>query len=171
MLKYKGFFGMSLIFLIAICCCGCGNGKAGVDVSSTDVEFPSYEPETPQIEPVSVVVSESENTQEPAPAPEPEVISLTISAAGDVSLGNLQIHGYEGTFREMYDLQGPEYFLQNVKPIFEEDDMTIVNFEGVLTESTDLVEKQYNIKGEPSYIDISSMGSLEDVSLSGIHIC
>lgn len=157
MQKYKRFFRLSLIILIAICCCGC------------DSESFSFEAATSQIEPVSVVISEFADIQEPEPASEPEVIRLTISAAGDVSLGNLQIHGYEGTFREMYDLQGPEYFLQNVKPIFEEDDMTIVNFEGVLTESTDLVEKQYNIKGDPSYIEILPLGSVEAVSFGNNH--
>lgn len=157
MQKYKRFFRLSLIILIAICCCGC------------DSESFSFEAATSQIEPVSVVISEFADIQEPEPASEPEVISLTISAAGDVSLGNLQIHGYEGTFREMYDLQGPGYFLQNVKPIFEEDDMTIVNFEGVLTESTDLVEKQYNIKGDPSYIEILPLGSIEAVSFGNNH--
>ena len=56
-----------------------------------------------------------------------------------------------------------------MKPIFEEDDMTIVNFEGVLTESTDLVEKQYNIKGDPSYIEILPLGSVEAVSFGNNH--
>lgn len=179
MQKYKSFFRLSLIVLIVICCCGCGNGEVSVNASSSDVDSPkadspdfdafSGEQHASQMETVSVVVSESAAAQEPTPAPEPEVISLTISAAGDVSLGNLQIHGYEGTFREMYDLQGPEYFLQNVKYIFEEDDMTIVNFEGVLTESTDLVEKQYNIKGDPSYIEILPLGSVEAVSFGNNH--
>lgn len=179
MQKCKGSLRLFLIVLIASCCCGCGNGEVSVnvdssnlnssDVDSSDAEFFSYESETQQIEPVSVVVSESVTTQETIKISEPEVISLMISAAGDVSLGNLQIHGYEGTFREMYDLQGPEYFLQNVKSIFEEDDMTIVNFEGVLTESTDLVEKQYNIKGDPSYIEILPLGSVEAVSFGNNH--
>lgn len=189
MQKYKGFFRVFLIVLTAISCCGCGNGEVSVNASSTVVDSPNIdssnvdspkedspdldvffnEQDALQIESVSAVVSESTVVQEPVPAPEPEVISLTISAAGDVSLGNLQIHGYEGTFREMYDLQGPEYFLQNVKNIFEKDDMTIVNFEGVLTESTDLVEKQYNIKGDPSYIEILPLGSVEAVSFGNNH--
>ena len=117
----------------------------------------------------SPILPETPPTPEPSSTPEPEVIELTISAAGDVSLGILQIHGYAGTFREMYDQQGPAYFLQNVKDIFEEDDMTIVNFEGVLTESTELVEKQYNIKGAPAYIEILPLGSVEAVSFGNNH--
>ena len=79
---------------------------------------------------------------------------VTISLAGDCSLGKLSVHGYEGTFAEMYDKNGAGYFFKNVKSIFEADDMTLVNFEGVLTESDQIVEKQYNIKGRPEYKQI-----------------
>lgn len=161
----KKLLRVYFIGLTMMICCGCGavsttgnvmSESEGEDSAALQAEQETSEPEP---EPVS----------EPDPAPEPEVISLTISAAGDVSLGNLQIHGYQGTFREMYDLQGPAYFLQNVKEIFEADDMTIINFEGVLTESTDLVEKQFNIKGDPSYIEILPLGSVEAVSFGNNH--
>lgn len=170
MKKRKSFYWLTVIALIAAGCCGCGRKT---DVNSSNVESLFSELETPEQEAFSTPVSEPsltpEPTPEPTPTPEPEVISLTVSAAGDVSLGILQIHGYSRTFREMYDLKGPDYFLQNVLPIFEEDDMTIVNFEGVLTESTDLVEKQYNIKGDPSYIEILPLGSIEAVSFGNNH--
>lgn len=171
MRKRKCFLGLAAAVLLAVGCCGCDNGNA--NVSSPNVECLPSEPETQEQNAFSTSASASsptpEQTPEPTPTPEPEVISLTVSAAGDVSLGILQIHGYAGTFREMYDLQGPAYFFQNVKHIFEEDDMTIVNFEGVLTESTDLVEKQYNIKGDPSYIEILPLGSIEAVSFGNNH--
>ncbi|MCI8765571.1 MAG: hypothetical protein HFG58_13590 [Lachnospiraceae bacterium] len=77
---------------------------------------------------------------------EPEK-SVVISLAGDCSLGNLSIHGYEGTFREMYDRHGPGYFFQNVKSVFEADDMTLVNFEGVLTNSNHLVKRHLTSRG------------------------
>lgn len=174
------------IIMVSMSCCGC---EGETNVGSPRVESLFSEPKTLQPESISVSVSEtaptpaptpeitpesaptpeSITTSEPIPTPEPEIINLTISAAGDVSLGILQIHDYAGTFREMYDQQGAEYFFQNVKYIFEEDDMTIVNFEGVLTESTDLVEKQYNIKGDPSYIEILPLGSIEAVSFGNNH--
>lgn len=153
-----------------------GCGLAATDSSNVDSRLTgpgSLQPEPLQTPPPPAretpSIQESVSTAEPAPTPEPEVIELTVSAAGDVSLGILQIHDYAGTFREMYDQQGPAYFFQNVKYIFEADDMTIVNFEGVLTESTDLVEKQYNIKGDPSYIEILPSGSIEAVSFGNNH--
>ena len=39
----------------------------------------------------------------------------------------------------------------------------------VLTESTDLVEKEFNIKGDPSYIEILPLGSIEAVSFGNNH--
>ena len=79
--------------------------------------------------------------------------TVTISLAGDCSIGKLSIHGYEGTFEEMYDKEGPGYFFKNVKSVFEADDMTLVNFEGVLTNSNNKVQKAFNIKGKPEYSD------------------
>lgn len=160
--------------LLAGYCCGCGLLPTGSPhVDSRPSAPKSLQPEPLQPMPPS---PEPSATPEPAPAtptpeptPEPEVVELTISAAGDVSLGILQTHDYAGTFRQMYDQQGAAYFFQNVKYIFEADDMTIVNFEGVLTESTDLVEKTYNIKGDPAYIEILPQGSIEAVSFGNNH--
>ncbi|MBQ9123221.1 MAG: CapA family protein [Lachnospiraceae bacterium] len=100
---------------------------------------------------------------------EDEIISFTISATGDVSLGNLQIHGYEGTFNEMWDLQSPGYFFESVKEIFQADDMTIVNFEGVLTNTNKRVEKLYNIKGKPEYVQILVEGDVEAAAMGNNH--
>ena len=96
--------------------------------------------------------------------------TVTISLAGDCSLGRLSIHGYEGTFYEMYDLMGADYFFSNVKEIFEQDDLTLVNFEGVLTDSNQTVEKKYNIKGKPEFNQILTAGSVEAVSLGNNHL-
>ena len=99
----------------------------------------------------------------------PEISYVTISMAGDCTLGNTQLQGYAGTFNEMYDQKGPAYFYQNVKDIFEADDMTIVNFEGVLTESNDKVEKAYNLKGKPEYNQILVDADIEAASLGNNH--
>lgn len=100
---------------------------------------------------------------------EPEISEITISLAGDCSLGKLSIHGYSGTFYQEYDRNGAAYFFQNVKEIFEKDDMTLVNFEGVLTDSTDIQEKQFNIKGEEEYNQILTEGDIEAVSFGNNH--
>jgi len=105
------------------------------------------------------------------PTPTPAIIDITISAAGDVTLGNNQKQAYSGTFHEYYDLYGEDYFLQNVKDIFTADDFTIVNLEGVLTNSENIrTTKEWNMKGRPEYAKILQNASVEAVSLGNNHI-
>ena len=101
----------------------------------------------------------------------PEVITITISAAGDCSLGNHHEQDYYGSFYQAYDkAQDPGYFFENVKSIFEEDDMTIVNLEGVFTNSdVRQEERTYNIKAEPHYVEILTAGDVEAVSMGNNH--
>ena len=101
----------------------------------------------------------------------PETISITISATGDVTLGNYEGQDYSWSFRQTYDTTADKgYFLENVKDIFEQDDMTLVNLEGVLTYATELNPgRTYNIKGDPEYANILSLGSVEAVSMANNH--
>jgi len=103
--------------------------------------------------------------------PESNKISITISAAGDCSLGNHIEQDYNSSFNQAYDTEGgAEYFLRNVKEIFAADDMTIVNLEGVLTTSNAAASgRAYNIKGDPSYAKILTEGSVEAVSMANNH--
>ncbi len=94
---------------------------------------------------------------------------VTISLAGDCSLGKLATHTYGGSFNDYFDHNGPQYFFQNVRPIFEADDMTLVNFEGVLTESNHLVPKTFNIKGHPAYIGILPVSGIDAVTFGNNH--
>lgn len=95
--------------------------------------------------------------------------TVTISLAGDCSLGKLSVHGYAGTFYEEYDLYGESYFFKNVKDIFANDDMTLVNFEGVLTDSDEIVSKEFNIKGKPEFNQILAAGDIDAVSFGNNH--
>ena len=95
--------------------------------------------------------------------------SVVITLAGDCSIGKLSVHGYNGSFDQYFDKYGPEYFFQNVKPYFDLSDMTLVNFEGVLTDSNKLVEKQYNIKGRPEFISVIPAAGIDAVSFGNNH--
>lgn len=142
--------------------CASQNNQQNIE-DVVDVVVTESADETEVIE--EIVVEEAAEIEEPVPE-EKEVI---ISLAGDCSLGKLSIHGYEGTLYEYFDNYGAAYFLNNVKSLFGEDDMTLVNFEGVLTTSNDIQEKQYNIKGEPEFKYILEEGSVEAVSFGNNH--
>lgn len=101
----------------------------------------------------------------------PEEICITITAAGDCSLGNHLQQEYYYSFNQTYDnVENEGYFFQNVKEIFEADDLTIVNLEGTLTDSESPAEgRTYNIKGAPEYAKILTAGSVEAVSMGNNH--
>ena len=122
-------------------------------------------------ETVMPVIEESKEPVAEEVVPEPEVITITISAAGDVTMGNYVGQDYTNSFRQMYaSVDSEAYFFENVYDIFAADDMTIVNLEGVLTYSDQLAGgRTYNIKGDPEYANILTYGSVEAVSMANNH--
>lgn len=102
---------------------------------------------------------------------EPVKTSIKLSFAGDCTLGNYAGQVYDGSFNQEYAKQENDatYFLKNVKNIFEQDDLTIVNLEGSLTSATSHVEKQFPFSGPKEYADILTSGSVELVSLANNH--
>lgn len=147
-IKSKLLWAIAFLFFIAFCGCGRKYSES-VILRKLDVDAPMTD----------IKMMKKNN----------EGLIFTVSLAGDCSLGKLSVHGYEGTFDEMYDQYGADYFFRNVKSIFAADDMTLVNFEGVLTESNEIVEKQYNIKGKPEYIQILKKADIDAVSFGNNH--
>lgn len=98
------------------------------------------------------------------------VRTLTISFAGDCTLGGFKGQSGGNQFRDYYEMYGNDYFFQNVREIFAQDDITYVNLEGALTPYKQVVEKKYPIKGEPEYVDALLSGSIEVVNLANNHI-
>lgn len=101
--------------------------------------------------------------------PEPEPTVYTLSFAGDCTLGNFK--GDYGSAGSFINIVGDDYDypFANVLPYFENDDFTMVNFEGTLTDSTEAVDKTFNFHGPPAYARIVTAGSIEAVSLSNNH--
>ena len=116
-------------------------------------------------------VSVSDTIEEREPMIEDIYDTITISAAGDVTLGRDESFGWERTFDHELDLQGGDfgYFFRNVKDIFEADDLTIVNLETTLTTATKKADKKYRFKADPSYVEILKQGSIEAVSIANNH--
>ena len=94
---------------------------------------------------------------------------ITISAAGDFTLGYYRGQGSGGRFDEVANKNGYSYFMNGVRSIFEEDDLTIINLEGPLTTRGIAEEKQFAIRGLPEYAQILSLGSIEAVNLANNH--
>ena len=166
MSHYLQQLGTALLCLLLLA--GCRAQEPAVVSPQPEPTLPTSAPAEPQI-PDPVPEPESDSDTQPE-TPEETTVSITISAVGDVTLGTNQKTSYEGSFHDYYDRYGPEYFLQNVRSIFEADDFTVVNLEGTLTNSTNAMEKRWNHKGKPEYIDILSCSSVEAVTLGNNHI-
>ena len=135
-------------------------------------------------QPLTDAVVSTEPTPTPAPTAEPsveespipeetsDIVTITISAAGDVTLGMHHEQDYWSSFRQAYDQAEDEsYFFANVYDIFSMDDMTLVNLEGPLTHAEEAREGQvYSIKGDPEYVNILTAGSVEAVSMGNNHM-
>ncbi len=98
-----------------------------------------------------------------------EFRKVTISFAGDCTLGGYKGQTGGNVFDEYYRQYGSEYFFKNVREIFEQDDITFVNLEGALTSYPQVVEKTFPIRGEPEYVAALQSGSIEAVSLANNH--
>lgn len=100
-----------------------------------------------------------------------DTVYIKISAVGDCTLG-VDINGLGGgCFDDEFEKAGKNYshFLENVKPIFEKDDLTIVNFEGTLSEGGTRQDKEYAFRGNPLYAKILSEASVEAANLANNH--
>lgn len=101
---------------------------------------------------------------------EEDSVSITISAAGDCTLGTDVNFDENTNFTAVYNEQGyPGYFLEKVKYVFEQDDLTIANLEGTLTDGGYREDKTFAFRGKPSYTSILTEGSVEAVNLANNH--
>ena len=96
--------------------------------------------------------------------------TITISGAGDVTLG----YRFDEMFRFISRQGGEEaahYFpFKNVSNIFKNSDISIVNLEGALTFSNKLRPKKFNFKGNPKFARCLVEGSIDIVNLANNHI-
>lgn len=114
------------------------------------------------------ISGEKEEEQEAEPEQQPPV-SITISAAGDCTLGTDSSFDQSTSLNAYYNSNGAAYFLQNVKSVFEADDLTIVNMEGTLTESDSRQDKTFAFKGPGEFAQILTAGSVEAANLANNH--
>ena len=95
---------------------------------------------------------------------------VKISAAGDCTLGRDHNSAYANSLDQVYDNSGGDagLFFRRVKPFFS-DDVTIVNFEGTLTDANQPAVKTYRFKGRKAYTHILTEGSVEVVNIANNH--
>lgn len=96
-------------------------------------------------------------------------VTLTVSVVGDCTLGTDENFDYDTSLNAYFESYGKEYFFQNVKSIFEADDLTIANNEGTFTENYDREDKTFAFKAPASFAGIYSCSSVEAVNTANNH--
>ena len=153
-----GIGAFTLVFILILAgirgCSNYRNSKAAEKAAAQDA--------------VSMNVN-SETSSEAADAVVMDPVSLTLSVVGDCTLGTDETFDYDTSLNAYYENYGSAYFLQNVKSIFSQDDLTIANFEGTLTESDAREDKTFAFKGPASFTSILTDGSVEAVNTANNH--
>lgn len=90
---------------------------------------------------------------------------IVINFTGDMLLASLKNQTSTSNFNAFANANEPDYFLQNVKPIFDADDLTVVNLENVLTDRS-LKEREKN--QDPAYWFRSRTANAEILTSSGV---
>lgn len=138
-----------------------------VETNSTEPEPTGTGPEeTTQGAEETTLPTEPEETTQPT---EPPQTSFLLTFTGDSTIGSdpnlfANQYGYILTVGEDY-----EYPFRNIAQYFRNDDLTLVNLEGVFADSGIGATKQFVFRGPTSYINILTGSSVEAVTLANNH--
>lgn len=99
-------------------------------------------------------------------------VIVTVSATGDVTIGGDTRKSGASVFDKQLEKEpsGLDFPLENARAVFEADDMTIVNFEGTLTNTKSKTKNSFSFAAPPEYVQVLTSGSVEAVSLENNHI-
>lgn len=97
--------------------------------------------------------------------------TFTITVAGDTTLGSTDdLRKRDDCFENVAQEKGYGWFFSGLTSLFGSDDLTLINFEGTLTEETTKTQKKFNFKGPADYADIVTLGEVEAVNIANNHI-
>jgi len=121
---------------------------------------------TEQTNPPTGTTGVTETTQAPTESKEG---AFVLSFVGDCTLGSMPewmsySYSFTSVVKDNYDLP-----FRNVRDIFEGDDCTFANLEGVFANDGKPEEKRFTFRGPTSYINILTGSSVEAVSLANNH--
>lgn len=99
-------------------------------------------------------------------------VIVTVSATGDVTIGGDTRKSGKSIFDKQLakEESGLDFPMENVREIFSQDDMTLVNFEGTLTNAKSATKNTYSFAAPPEYVQVLTSGSVEAVSLENNHV-
>ncbi len=96
-------------------------------------------------------------------------VAVTLSFVGSCTLAADENASYDGSFTQYYDRYGASYFFQNVKSIFEGDDLTVASLESTLSESGARRDQDTAFRADPSYVEILTGSGIDAVTVANAH--
>ena len=98
---------------------------------------------------------------------------ITITCTGDTTMGSnkrVQTKYYEASYQHYIEQNGYAWPFAGIKHLTENDDITLVNLEGVLHMPQELSASRFAFNGPADYAKILTEGSVEIVNLANNHI-
>ncbi len=97
--------------------------------------------------------------------------TITLTFGGDVTFGYKNESGHKGSMPHFLEENGMDYSIifRNVYDIFSNDDLTVVNLETTITDTTSHMDKTYYFRAPYEYVEILKQGSVEAVSIANNH--
>lgn len=118
----------------------------------------------------SEVLSPSQSPEPTATTTQQEEVKTTlVSFAGDCTLGSQRNTWSKSNSFITVVGKNYSYPFAKVKSVFSKDDMTLVNFESVLTDYNVPASKQFTFRASPEKVNILVQGSVEAVNLANNH--
>ena len=99
--------------------------------------------------------------------------TIRLTFTGDVTLGSEEINKEKpNSFNSYAEKEGYGWFFRNMLELFSGDDLTLVNLEGVLSDSNrqEDTSKTFRFRGPVDYAKILTESSIEACAISNNHI-
>lgn len=136
--------------------------------------YVTYEKAEGSAMPALITPAQSEETESAAQESAQDNVwpkTFTVTVAGDTTLGSTDdLRKRADCFENVYAEKGAAWFFSGTQELFAGDDLTLVNFEGTITESNDKKDKKFNFKAPAEYTDILTLGSVEAANIANNHI-
>lgn len=165
---------MVTVIVLSAVIAGCGSAvetsvPEGISTSNTEVEQSAAT--TIMLETVSTEVTETPTpTPSPSPTPTlaPEERIVTVSFAGDCTL----TQDYRSSNRQFDTTIGDDmdYCFKNCAPLFQSDDLTLVNLENPVTTATSHKNNQYIFQMKPENLEMLTRAGIEAVNIANNHM-
>lgn len=154
----KAIISISLILIIVLSSCG-----QGFNVNKPTPTVSLFPVNTLSPSPLPTL------TVSPTETPVP-VETIRVSFVGDCMFGMQNEYDLVDLFPQVYERSNSiTYPFDNVLEYFKKDDLTVINYEGTLTNHTKQADKPWRFRGKPEYAKILKESSVEIALLANNH--